>query len=67
MSGAWQLHRNAALRTGRSRPPKPEPVTTIRVNGAVMAAALRLAGGDARRIEIRSETAVVVRNQPRGA
>jgi hypothetical protein len=40
------------------------PVTTITVHPDVWAAALRLAGGIASRIEVRSETDVTVHNAP---
>ena len=65
MTGSFSLHRDAALRTGRHRPPKPGPVKIIRVNRALWAAALKAAGGDPRRIRIESATVVVVENNPR--
>jgi hypothetical protein len=66
MSGSYRLHRDAALRTGRRRAPTPGPVTTITVDRDLWAVALRAAGGDARRIEIKSATSVIIWNRPRG-
>ena len=56
MTASYRLHRNGALRTGRKRPPKPGPAQVVRVNRAVRAAAMKIAQGDGRRIEIRDET-----------
>jgi hypothetical protein len=67
MTSAHRVHRLGAVRTPRLRAKGSQPVTTITVSPAVMAEALRLAGGDARRIRIESATSVVVVNQPRGA
>lgn len=61
---AFQVHRAAAVR----RPPlrlrvPPGPLTTVRVAPAVWRAALRLAGGDASRLVVVSDTAVIVANR----
>jgi hypothetical protein len=63
----YRLHRDAALRTGQARKPRSGPVATIRVAAVVMARALALAGGDARRLDLIDASTVVVRNRPRGA
>jgi hypothetical protein len=66
VSAQYRLHRNAALRTGRRRPPRPEPVVTLTVNRRVWAEALLWADGDPRRIEIRSATYVIVTDPREG-
>jgi len=65
VTAAFKLHTYAALRTGRRRAPRPGPVTAWRVAPAAMAKALELARGDPRRLEIRDEFTVIVRNRPR--
>jgi hypothetical protein len=61
----FRLHGYAAARRVRRRPPPPAPVDVVTVNRAVMTAALALAGGDARRLQVRSATEVLVTNRPR--
>jgi hypothetical protein len=64
MTGAYRLHRTAALRNPRSQP-KRQTVQTIRVVTAVWARALQLADGDTRRLRIIDAENVVVLNNPR--
>jgi hypothetical protein len=65
VSADYRVHGLAAGRYPRRRPPRPQPVATVRVVPVVMAEAIRLAGGDPRRIEVWSATEVIVRNRPR--
>jgi len=58
--GPFQVHANAAAKRARRPRPAKQPVLVTRVNRGVMATALRLAGGDARRIRIISPTQVRV-------
>lgn len=44
-----------------ARPPEPGPVTVIKVNPTVWRHALKLAGGNARRLEVIDATHVRVR------
>jgi hypothetical protein len=67
VSAAHRVHGLAAGRYPHRRPPRPQPVTVTTVNPAAMAKALELAGGDARRLEIRNKRTVIVLNNPRGA
>jgi hypothetical protein len=67
VTSAYRLHRDAALRTGRRRPPRPGPVQAITVNRAVWREVLRLAAGDARRIQVIDGQTVVVHNRRRPA
>jgi len=63
----YHLHRNAAILTvSRARGRRAAPVTTVRASRAVWAAAVRLAGGDRRRLDIQPDGSVVVRNRPKG-
>lgn len=48
-------------RTAAYRKPRPQVTRSVKVHSDVMAAALRLAGGDASRLQIVSDTKVYVR------
>jgi hypothetical protein len=58
---AFHLHGLAAVRTNAKRRSQRHPVSVLTVDRRVMREALRLASGDARRIEIVSATTVIVR------
>jgi hypothetical protein len=61
------LHRDVPASSSGHRMPRPRsgPVITIRVVPAVWRAALRLAGGDARRLQVVDAGTVLVHNHGR--
>jgi hypothetical protein len=61
-----QIHRLAAARRARSRPRHSHPLIVQVADPLLMATALAMAGGDARRLIILSPTQVIVQNRPRG-
>jgi hypothetical protein len=65
MSADFRLHGTAGGRIRTARP-KPQPVSCTVVHPAVLAEALRLAGGDAARLRVLSADTVLVINHPRG-
>lgn len=60
-----EVHKNGAMnmRKRKNRPPKPGAVTVIKTDAEVWQVAIRLAGGDFSRIEIVSESTVIVHNR----
>jgi len=63
VSAAFRVHRNAAVRPPRR--PRPEPPTVTTVPAIGLREALRLAGGDASRLRVRSADTILVVNQGR--
>lgn len=56
----------AARRPRRRRTPAAGPLTVVRADPRVMRAALRIAAGDAGRIQVQHDGSVIVRNRGRG-
>lgn len=56
------LHRNAAARPGVPRKRRRNPVTVVKVDPRVMAAALKLAGGQVARLKVAADGSVLVTN-----
>jgi hypothetical protein len=65
MSEAFRLDGKAAARRVKRSRPHNGPVVTRQVPGEAWATALRLAGGNPRRLQILSPDAVLVLNKPR--
>ncbi len=68
-NAAQHVEKNKPTRKRRSSPVvtvrRVEPTVSVTVDPRVMATALELAGGDARRLQIMSDGSVLVRNHPR--
>ena len=61
MTDAFHVHGLAAAKRRSTRASRVHPVQVVTVDTRVMREALRLAQGDARRIQIVSRTTVIVR------
>ena len=64
MTDAYRLHTRAAARMTPRPRRQAHPVTVTRVDRAAWRAALVLAGGDHRRLRVRSATEIIVLNRP---
>lgn len=61
-----EVHRNGAMNMKHRKPrPQPGAVTVLKTDTEVWQVAIRLAGGDFSRIEIVSESTVIVHNKNR--
>jgi len=61
----FRIHRNAAVRH-RPRAQAQQPITVTRPDPDAWTLALRLAGGDAKRLLVVSPVEIIVANNPRG-